>query len=103
MSARFHIGSRLTVSDAFIDALMGEDPATSRWLAADLMLAHQRGDWGDVDSMRVTLNRLALQMGGPLISVFTLPATKARVLIVTNREADYTSVMREYEWIECEP
>ena len=94
----FQTGSRLEVSPAAVDAFLGED-FEAAGSAVDLVRAHQNGDWGAVDDVRRQLNQRALQMGGQLISVFILPTTQARVLIVTNREADYTHIMREYEWM----
>lgn len=54
----------------------------------DCILRHLRGDWGDVDQSDARANNEALQDGGRLVSAYAHPASRARLLIITEAVGD---------------
>jgi len=53
---------------------------------------HQSGDWGDIDAHDRRENKLALEQGFRLMSVYTLSITGVNIWVIT--EADRSSIRR---------
>lgn len=54
----------------------------------DCLLRHLRADWGDVDPSDARANQEALQDGSRLVSAYVHPATRGRLLIITEAVGD---------------
>lgn len=54
----------------------------------DCLLRHMRADWGDVDRSDARANDEALRDGGRLVSAYEHPATRGRLLIITEAVGD---------------
>jgi hypothetical protein len=85
-TARFDLG-RLAVTPAALDALAstGTHPLT-------LLRRHATGDWGDLCPEDQEANRLALALGGRVLSAYTL-ADDIRIWVITEADRSATTLL----------
>lgn len=79
-AALFDLG-RLLATPGAIDAF------DELW-RTDCLLRHMRADWGDVDPSDARANNEALQDGGRLVSAYAHPASRRRLLVITEAVGD---------------
>ena len=65
-------------------------------LAADLILQHWRGDWGEVDAEDWATNDAAVMCGGRILSAYTVAGVRVWVITEAGRHA--TTVLRTDEY-----
>ncbi len=59
---------------------------------------HQSGDWGEIDAHDRKENKLALEQGFRLMSVYTLSITGAKIWIITEADRSSTCILLPEEY-----
>jgi hypothetical protein len=78
---------RLAATPAALDALVATDthPLT-------LLRRHSIGDWGDLCAEDIEANRLALALGGRVLSAYTL-TDGVRIWVITEADRSATTLL----------
>jgi len=81
-------------AQAAVDKQEQETTIPEEWALANLLLSHQRGDWGDVCSEDTHVNNEAVQHGGRIVSKYTLEDKNAtEIWVITETDRNTTTIL----------
>ncbi len=89
--SKFNLG-RVTSSDGAVQFC--RDNGLS--MVLDIIFPHSLGEWGDVTDGHREANEDALRDGGQLVSIYTFPLGKVRVITTADRTSTYVLLEDEY-------
>ena len=99
LSLAFHPGQMVQTRGVF-DACCEHLPFFT--FVRSSIARHLQGDWGDCCPGDAALNDAALQDGGRLFSVYTIPAglygLESKIWIITESDRSYTTVLFPSEY-----
>ena len=97
MASRFSSGLVVMTPGAIAALRQAAGDAYFR-LAADLVVRHSEGDWGEVDAEDAAANEYAVQHGLRLLSVYRLPDGAGRLWLITEADRSTTTLLLPDEY-----